>query len=518
MTKLIGLTVFTAALAYTLYLVIFKKSLPELKGNKGWKRQFILAVLLMVGIKSGDNVSAKDKKLTLKQIKKLKINSRKDMVSNLRFIWKTIFTEKKYTEFNALVTKGVKNQAISEETGKLLIDTYTKINRHYHSSKANTRCYYFFPEKLSMKTRESLMKKIQLLREQRDKETLDTESLRKLYVQMAKDIELLTNEQQQLPKGELDKLLRQLEKDTINNNLIPSNSAWEVSELILNMENEKLKDSSPNLSKMIHKLTLLFDKGPKFNDWADPGIKNNIRHCMFKLGLHRHDLQVECYKRAAFPVKERSKEMTELKKRLLDEKLKEGTLTVEIYEKLKKQNPAITPVVFSSKKEIRDFQKKARRAIRKLYKQGELTTDFINQVEDIIGIDIIRMNPEKALQNDMRYYLQTLLSNTYAGPEILKELEKQKLIPKQKNHRSFMTSPKTNPDLTSQIVQRFKNDLTKLQSNNIDKSQFPVDSREYRINIYRVLITLENKKVIPYNSRDILPYLKQFIRPQKKEK
>jgi hypothetical protein len=137
----------------------------------------------------------------------------------------------------------------------------------------------------------------------------------------------------------------------------------------------------------------------------------------------------------ATPVKARSEELKQLQQELLDKNVKAGVLEVEVAEKVAAtREPAAD---YATEKDIREYQKNVRRAVRLLYKRGELPSSFVEELEQAADAEIISFSASKALRNDMRYHFRSLLRRT-EGDAVLKALERRKLIPAARNHRLVM--------------------------------------------------------------------------------
>ncbi|MHC4460501.1 MAG: hypothetical protein ACYS30_03630 [Planctomycetota bacterium] len=277
------------------------------------------------------------------------------------------------------------------------------------------------------------LKQLEVLRKARQTGTIDPETAAKAHAVLERQIQMLY----QTKNGDIASLF--VAKEDKEEKTVVSDSASVAAAIIVEMEGGQVPGftAARRLATMKERMEKLLKNGPVGNDWIDPAIRSNISAILEKTGLIERRQMVLCYKRSAVPIPPRSDELNKLQQQLLDKNVKVGVLDVEVAEKAAKAAARELKVDYATEKDIQNYQKKVRRAIRMLYKHGELPSSFVNELEKAIDIDIITFNQAKALRNDMRYYLSFIFWQPI-GNEVLNILQKRKLIPPPRNHRHIM--------------------------------------------------------------------------------
>ncbi len=263
---------------------------------------------------------------------------------------------------------------------------------------------------------------------------------------------------------------------------------------------------TPDLSKMKLRVRKIFKNASFNHDWRDPGINPNLHKILHELGILKNSIRVSCYDRMVSPIQERSAELVQLQKKLLDKKVKAGVLSVEQAQKIAGKSKRCN----ASDKEVRNYQRKIKRQVRLLYKNGELPSSIVTQLEKAINCQIINFSPARQLVNDVTFHLTTLpfYPNTRT---VLTILKKQKIIKKSPNHRGLMGgSGSGTPD--QKKLKKFKALLNSSQpvtlsadGNQVVKlSEVPTFKREYRLKVRKAVRALLKAELInAYNLKHI---------------
>jgi hypothetical protein len=357
-------------------------------------------------------------------------------------VWRTL-DPKRSDEFRQKLVAAAEQGRIRHKTANMLAIAYSELAYHKQRTRGEglrTTCYEMMPLGVTlMTTRENALKQIELLAKARQAGAIDAETAAKAHAVLAREVQMLGH-----TKG-IDwgdhAALEQLRKRYEEGKIIASDSASVASAIIVEMEEGQVPDLTPakRLSVMKERVQKLLKTGPGANDWMDPGIRPNLLIVLAKAGLiDKEDVPgIKCYKRYALPVQARSDELKKLQAELLDRNVKAGVLDVEVAKKATAAAVQEPKVDYATEEDIRHYQEKLRRAIRLLYKRGELPSSFVRELEEAADIDIIRFVPAKMLRNDMRYHVRSAFWGPEGG-EVLKLLEKRKLVPKQRNWRLVM--------------------------------------------------------------------------------
>ena len=247
MTKLIGAIIFITAFIYALYLVIFKKSQPEIKAIKGWKRQFFTAVIMISGLIStlttscsSDTKSKPESRFQINQ----NFSNRKEFLSGLKVIWQGIQDKKDNNSFYLLIDNAIKKNLISSKTGDILKATYEEVSAHYYIKDNKIMCYEASVASFqTIKSKQDILNQAKLLIEMRKQDKVDDETVTKIYSRLAQSMELLYQSQEQ------DKSNPTFPESNSTKITPPTKDALEAAEIILLLENIKLKPSADALKK-----------------------------------------------------------------------------------------------------------------------------------------------------------------------------------------------------------------------------------------------------------------------------
>jgi hypothetical protein len=354
-------------------------------------------------------------------------------------------------------------------------------------------------------TRENASKQLELLAKARESGAIDAETAARAHAVLAKEVEMLHR-----AKDLLRSVNRQgqgrLSNEYKEGKVVAGDVASVTAAMIVEMEDGQVADLTPGkrLATMKERVEILLrgekghGGGPATNDWMDPAIQPNVYAVLAKAGLIHKEVvpMVTCYDRAAVPVQARSDELKKFQQELLDKNVKAGVLDVEVADRAAIATAKEPEADYATEKDIQAYQSRLRRAVRLMYKRGELPSSFVEELERAADIEIVAFNPTKALRNDMRYYLRSGVWGTI-GDEVLKVLEKRKLVPAARSHRLIMAPSRHGPRISQENqgkLDEFETlidgddafDLSGDNKTKIRQSRIPKMDTEYRLKMRRV--------------------------------
>ncbi len=506
MSKIALVVLTAAALFYALWLVVLRRELPDVRHSKGLRRRFLLATLLFVGLLgttlASDNADKEKRHLVLCYRAAPAAAVRQsvgysDVAATLKAVWRTLdprHSEEFRQKLEAIAAEG----RIRHRTADMLAVAYGELALHKKWTRTKGPAVMCYEPTLLGATlytsRENALKQVELLEEARQSGAIDAQTAAKAHAVLAREVEALDRAKGLESSGQWaqqQRLVREYQAGKIT----PGDSASVASAIIVEMEDGTV-DLTPakRLNTMKARVEKLLMQGPTANDWIDPDIRPNVSAVIEKAGLITNRMQVECYERGILPVKARSEELQKLQQELLDKNVEAGVLDVEVAEKAAAAKKPEHD--YATEKDIRQFQKKVRRAVRLLYRRGELPSSFVKEIEKAADIDIISFDPGKALRNDVRYYLRSAVTGP-DGDEVLKVLEKHRLIPTVRNYRLVVTSPASKGGLTEKVKKKLAEFETLTDSDQafelpgdsdakIEQWRIPQTDIEYRLKMRRV--------------------------------
>ncbi|UCG47564.1 MAG: hypothetical protein JSU94_19025 [Phycisphaerales bacterium] len=459
MSKIAIAILMAAAFAYAIYLVLLRHELPDPGQARRARRRFILATLLFVGLLRTGPARAEERnimcylRVELSPADQIQIAGFSRVAATLKAAWRTLDPNQS-EQFRKLLEISAESGTIRRKTANMLATAYFELAFHKQQTrpKASTQsgeagpfvlCYKMSPDGWTLrKSRENALQQIELLVKSRQAGAIDNETAAKAHAALARDVQILGSARQPgIPRDrrQLHRLAVQYEAG----NLEAGDAALVAAAMIVEMEEGSLPDFTPakrlaTMKKRVHDLLV---KGPRGNDWMDPAINPNVFAVLHKAELIDNRPMVTCYDRAAVPVKARSEELKGLQQQLLDKNVKTGVLDVEIADKAAAATANETYDDFAVEREIREYQKRLRRAIRLLYKHGELSSGFVRRIEDAVDIDIISFNRSRALRNDVGYCIRSLFWRQPLTDGVTKTLEEAGLIGRARNHRRVLELP-----------------------------------------------------------------------------
>lgn len=521
----IGLAILTvAAFLYALWLVVLRRRLPDPRTVTGLRKRFVLATLLFVGLLTTGTARGESVIMCYEMALPYDASAladaqpvQADVVRTLRAVWKTLDAESGEalcTRLEAAAEYGL----IRQRTGHLLAAAYDELAWHQERMKATCYRPTTWGAKLQ-KTRAQVLQQIRLLGQASQAGTIDAETARKAHATLARDLEMLERIRALRTSRQWDQmesLVARYEADEIQ----ASDASKTAARLIFEMQGVPVPDLVParRFTRMREQVTELLVNGPVGNDWKDPAIRPNVMETLKKTGLLGQRLvpTMLCYSRAAVPVEERGEEIADLQKQLLDKNVRAGVLDVEVARKAAVASQPSEDVWSDAgleppesgkqaetdrliEKEIYAYQRKVRRIVRLLYREGEMPSSFVRELERAADVDIVSFDTAKVLPYDARYYLRSVLWGP-VGHEVLRRLEKRKLLPAARNHR-YIFDYRGRRDLSDEQIQQLARfealldgeeaiELPGDEAVTIEREKLPDVAIDYRLKMRRAVRAL----------------------------
>ncbi|MBN2138081.1 MAG: hypothetical protein JW720_09755 [Sedimentisphaerales bacterium] len=522
MTKITVALLTVAAFIYAAFLVLAKVPLPQPRRFSGPRRRFVLATLLFVGLIGRASAMRDNPQVLCYYVAispdKLKTN----LAAALKAIWRTLDPNKS-EKFRKKLEAAAGDGVIRSKTAEMLALAYSELAYHKERTRGKgpvATCYKMTPLGNALATtRENALKQLELLEEARKAGRIDDQTARKAHDVLAKQVEMMHRSRSSMSASDWRQqsaLVNKYNQDAVT----PGDSASVAAGIIVEMEDGLLPEftASKRLAVMKQRIETLLSAGPDGNDWADPDIRPNVTAVLEKAGLIQKRPVVMCYDRAAAPVKARSDELKQLQSQLLDEKVAAGVIDAELAERAARAAADESAVDYATEADIRKYQKTVRRAIRLLYKDGELPSSFVEKIAEALDIEIIAFNGEKALRNDAGYFLQSLFWQPI-GSHVIEALAKRKIIPPPRNHRLVMQyfgrggelsdkQEKQLAEFLSLVDAGTEFDLPEDGNMKVQRNAVPAEYREYRLRIRTVCRALVKTALV---KPDRLRHIEELI-------
>jgi len=448
MSKLVLPLLTIAAFLYAVWLLVFRRRLPDPERVKGMRRRFYLAVVVFAGLLSGTVWLAQGKPeqprvlcyVTFRPPAWAKAEDRQAFAAALRGSWDVI-DAKRFEGLREATEHAAKRGLIRRRVAGILRNTYENLllTSAYREEEKRVVCYDSSgPAGMDMQTADAVSKQLDALRRFREAGTIDEETATKVHAALAADLEAL-DRIVTAARGADGVTFQSLRRAHAGGKISGGDAAAVAADLIMEMQGVTLPDLAPTqrLAVMKNRVMELLLRGPEGNDWIDPGVSPNVREVLRSAGLVDQRSMVKCYDRGAAPVQGRSDELKRLQQELLDKSVKAGVLDVEVAEKAAAATTRESEPDYATEEDIRSYQQNVRRAVRMLYKRGELPSSYVREMERAADTEIIRFAGGKELPRDVRYHLRSVLWDPL-GREVLKALETRKLVPATRNHRLVM--------------------------------------------------------------------------------
>lgn len=458
MSKIILAVLTAAALAYALWLVVTGRALPHPGHATGLRRRFYLATLLFVGLlttagsRAGQPVPTCYTPPPLPPPQTTQPTGQEALVATLKAVWRTL-DAKQNDDLRQKLEAAVGQGAIRQKTADMLAVAHAELAYHkYRTRGEGARMTCYRPTIMGatlMKTRENALKEIVLLADAEKSGRIDVPTASRAQATLARELEILyraTRLGQQQPHDWIAE--RQMVFDCAQSKIVPGDSAEVAAAMIVKMESGQAVSLTPGrrLMNMKQRVRDVFKTALKANDWQDPQIQPNLAEILTRADLlSARDVAPDhtCYSRTLRPVEERSEELAELQKRLLDKHLLLGTLDGNRYTRLvetqRREDAELQARLASvTEKDVQTFQEKAREAVRALYQKGELPPSLVEEVEHALDVDVLDLKPGDALRAELGFCLWGRVHDP-RHRQVLTWLEEQKLIPPADNRRGEMT-------------------------------------------------------------------------------
>ena len=510
MSKIAIACLTVAAFAYAVWLVVSHRRLPNPKHHKGLRRRFILAVLLFVGLLASGMKN--EPRITCYVPPPIPVSESVDrhkIAATLKAVWQTLDPAQS-DEFRNKLQAVAAEGKIRKKTADMLAVAFSELAFHKERTGGGGRgmvtCYKMTPLGGTLyTTRENALKQLELLAKARESGVIDAETAAKAHAVLAREVEMLHRAKGlEWPQDWLvqERLIEQYKADKI----VAGDAASVTAAMIVEMEDGQVAHLTParRLAAIKKRVEILLKGdeghggGPFRNDWMNPAIQPNVYAVLAKAGVIEKEAvpMFTCYDRGTVPIQARSDELKELQKQLLNKNVKAGVLDVEVADKAALATAKEPEADYATEKDIQAYQQKLRRAIRLMYKRGELPSSFVEELERAADIEIVAFNPTKALRNDMRYYIRSLFYDS-TGDQVLKALENRKLIPPARNHRLIMRIFGNGPQVSDAQKKRLaefgtlidSEDAFELPGDNdvkILQSWIPSTDTQYRLKMRRV--------------------------------
>jgi hypothetical protein len=455
MAKIVFGILTLAAFLTAATIVLLGRPVPNLRGTQGLRRQFLLAVVFAVTIltapggllpprtAAGDHPapSVWNQEGVGGGEAENRAARRASVVEALRAIWATL-NAKRSDEFSSAAGKTARDGKIRRRVAQRLSTAFREIAYHRARTRGEARRTCYRMSRMGgakMKSRESALKQVELLRKALEGGAIDEATAAKARAVLAREIETLHRAEalgRDDPMAE-GAFFSQLKRGGFR----PGDAASVAAGLIVSMEGGPDEGPTPaeRLASMKKRVETLYRSGPSGNDWHHPALSYDMISVLQKAGILPTLPRPTCYTPA--PGVQivrfspgRGEELRALQKRLLDRNVKAGILPVELAEKIRAAEARGEEPDVASEKDIAGYQKRVRRTTRLLYRQGELPSAFVRKVEQAIDLEIIVFDPALALRNDVAFHIRPALI-TSLGEAAEKAMAKRGLIPKPRNER-----------------------------------------------------------------------------------
>lgn len=217
---------------------------------------------------------------------------------------------------------------LRSRVARMLAMAFDEIARHKRRTRGpRAKCYDMTRMGQTIKTsREKALQQLELLEKARIKGTIDAATAARAHAALAQEVELLHQARELMRSGPYAAKLQLMERYKANK-VKPGDAASVTAALIVQLEEgPAVLSPAQRLARIKKQVTALFRKGPRGNDWEDPGINPNVFAVLHKAGILDQLQMVSCYDRSAAPVAARSAEVKELQKKLLDRNVMAGLL------------------------------------------------------------------------------------------------------------------------------------------------------------------------------------------------
>jgi hypothetical protein len=230
-----------AAFVYALWLVVFRRRLPNPQGATGLRKRFYLAVLLFVGLFTMALPSLRGRGRLLGpscyEAPQPAVSAQEGALATLAAVWLTL-DPKQGESFGQKLEAAVQQGHINQQVSDVLKVAFGQLAFHKDFTSAERRgmrCYQMTQLGGSLRnSRANALKQLELLREARKAGKIDEGTAQKCQVVLARELEMFS-QAYQLASGDSEgekRLVDQYSKGELK----PGESATEAAAFIVRME------------------------------------------------------------------------------------------------------------------------------------------------------------------------------------------------------------------------------------------------------------------------------------------
>ncbi len=197
MFKIILAILTAAAFFYALWLVVFRRPLPDPRQANGLKKRFRLAVLLLVSAMAAPACITCYAPASTTQQRAQAV--RREMLHTLKAVWRTLDSSRN-EEFRRELDAVVNQNGMNKHTADLLAVAYAELARHKGQYRGDSRilCYSPLPpnspvegrEEALHQARENALKQLELLAKARRFGRIDQPTADKAEAALYRELEL----------------------------------------------------------------------------------------------------------------------------------------------------------------------------------------------------------------------------------------------------------------------------------------------------------------------------------------
>jgi len=232
MSKVIVALLVMAAFIYAVWLVLFRKKLPDPKSTSGLKRRFLIATVLFAALLGTQSC------IHCYQIAKIENYQlhRQDIIDTLQAVWWTLCLECE-PQFREKLDELVEAGYVNRKPADMLRAAFSELAMH--KKRKQMSCYITTPLNMRMeKIRETALRRVEMLSKAYLAGTLDEETTQRAKAALAQELEVFYGKgfDQQSGKFNYDEnVIQQYESETIT----PCYEAMTAAEIIVQTETDQ---------------------------------------------------------------------------------------------------------------------------------------------------------------------------------------------------------------------------------------------------------------------------------------
>ncbi len=240
MAKLSIVILTAAALAYAVYLTLFRTDVPDPRRFTGWRKRFIFATLLFTGLLQAawntpkpPQVLCYDMPVATRPTTSTQPTTTQSAAATLQAVWRTL-DAKRDAEFREMLETAVARGDIRRSAADILIVAFAELADHKRHRKVTC---YSMPAGFHtvVTTRERAFAQIELLAKARQRGQIDPDTAAKACHTLARELEMLHRMKPKAASADpknADTLIRQYK----DNQLTPTPETETAARLIVEME------------------------------------------------------------------------------------------------------------------------------------------------------------------------------------------------------------------------------------------------------------------------------------------